>query len=129
MERRTDVLMIRLQFTVRVSNAKLEECLPNWNALKSISVATLVSHFWKIFWKSWKRAAVEKLLSQWTAIKKWSSDKFRHTNNEKQPCIYKSRNSAEVIAKSLSNGDGYDDEENIFENGVQEGSLFSSDPE
>ena len=86
-----------------------------------------MSNVWKIFWKLWKRVAVEKLLSQWTAIKKWSNDEFRHTNNEKQPRRYKSRNSAEVIVKSLSDGDGYNDEENISENGVEEGSLFSSD--
>ena len=32
-----------------------------------------------------------------------------------------------MIVKSLSDGDGYDDEENISENWVKEGYLFSSD--
>ena len=86
--------------------------------LKSISVATLVSNFSKIFWKLWKRVAVGKLVPI-TAIKKWSIDKFRHTTKEKQTRSYKSRNSAEVIVKSFSDGDGYDDEENISENGVE----------
>ena len=31
--------------------------------------------------------------------------------------------------QTMRNGDGYDDEENIFENGVEEGSLFFSDSE
>ena len=73
-----------------------------------------MSNFWKIFWKLWKRVAVGKLLSQWTAIKKWSIDKFRHTTKEKQPRKYKQRNSAKGIVKSLSDGDSCDDEENIF---------------
>ena len=34
-----------------------------------------------------------------------------------------------MIVKSLNDGDGYDDEENISENGVEEGYLFSSDSE
>ena len=72
---------------------------------------------------SWKR------LSQWTAIKKWSNDKFRHTTKKKQPRSYKSRNSAEVIVKSLSDGDAYDEKENISENRVEEEYLFSSDSE
>ena len=32
-----------------------------------------------------------------------------------------------MIAKSLSDGDGYDDGENISENWVEEGYMFSSD--
>ena len=52
-----------------------------------------------------------------------------HTTKEKQPRSYKSHNSTEVIVKSLSYGDGYDDEENISENGIEEGYLFSCDSE
>ena len=68
-------------------------------------------------------------MSQWTAIKKWSIDKFSHTTKEKQPRSYKSHNSAEVTVKSLSDGNGYNDAENISENGIEEGYLFSSDSE
>ena len=68
-------------------------------------------------------------MSQWTAIKKCNNDKFRHTTEEEGPRSYKSRSSAEGIVKSLSDDDGYDDEENISENGVEEGYLFSSDSE
>ena len=73
--------------------------------------------------------AVGKRVSQWTAIKKWSNDEFRHTTEKKQPRNYKSCNSAEVIAKSFSDGYVYDEKENISENRVQEGYLFSSDSE
>ena len=85
--------------------------------------------FEKYFGNLWKRVAVGKLLSQWTTIEKWSNDKFRHTTKEKQPRSYKSRNPAEAIVKSISDEDGYNDEENISENGVEEGYLFSSDSE
>ena len=64
-----------------------------------------------------------------SAIKKWSIDKFRHTTEEKGPRNCKWRNSAEVNVESLSDDDSYDDEENISENGVEEGYLFSSDSE
>ena len=40
---------------------------------------------------------------------------------------YKSRNSAKVNVKSLSDDDSYDEEENISENGDEEGYLFSCD--
>ena len=86
-----------------------------------------MSNFWKKFRKLQKRVEVGKPLSQWTAIKEWSNDKFRHTTKDKQPHSYKSHNSAEVIVNSLSDGDGYDDEENISENGIEEAYLFSSD--
>ena len=47
-------VMIRLLFTVPISNAKLErmfskECFPNSNLLKSISVVPLLSNVCKIF--------------------------------------------------------------------------------
>ena len=68
-------------------------------------------------------------MPQWTAIKKCGTDKFRHTTEEKGPRSYKSRSSAEGIVESLSDDDGYDDEENISENGFEERYLFSSDSE
>ena len=40
-----------------------------------------------------------------SAIKKWSIDKVRRTTEEKGPHSLKSRNSAEVNVKSLSDDD------------------------
>ena len=62
-----------------------------------------------------------------SAIKKLSIDKVRHTTEEKGSRSYKSRNSAKVNVKSLSDDDSYDEEENISENGDEEGYLFSCD--
>ena len=64
-----------------------------------------------------------------SAIKKWSIDKVRPATDEKGPGRYKSRNSAEVNVKSLSDDDSYDEEEHISENGDEERYLFSSDSE
>ena len=62
-----------------------------------------------------------------SAIKKWSIDKVRRTTEEKGSRSYKSLNSAKVNVKSLSDDDSYDEEENISENGDEEGYLFSCD--
>ena len=62
-----------------------------------------------------------------SAIKKLSIDKVRRTTEEKGSRSYKSRNSAKVNVKSLSDDDSYHEEENISENGDEEGYLFSCD--
>ena len=62
-----------------------------------------------------------------SAIKKLSIDKVRRTIEEKGSRSYKSRNFAKVNVKSLSDDDSYDEEENISENGDEEGYLFSCD--
>ena len=61
------------------------------------------------------------------ALKKWSIDKVRRTTKENGPRSYKSRNSAKVNVKSLSDGDSCDEEDNVSENRGKEGHLFSSD--
>ena len=58
---------------------------------------------------------------------KWSIDKVKHATEEKGPCSNKSRNSAKVNVKSVTDDDNYNEEENIPENGEEEGYLFSSD--
>ena len=63
-----------------------------------------------------------------SAINKWSIDKVRQVIKEKGRHSCKSRNSAKVNVKSLSDDDNYDEEENISENG-EEGYLASSDSE
>ena len=63
-----------------------------------------------------------------SAINKWSIDKIRRAIKKKGPRSCKSRNSAKVNVKSLSDDDNYDEEENISENG-EEGYLVSSDSE
>ena len=63
------------------------------------------------------------------AIKEWSIDKFRRATGEKGLCSLKSRNSVEVNVKSLSDDDSYNEEENISENGDEQGYLLSSDPQ
>ena len=63
-----------------------------------------------------------------SAINEWSIDRVRHAIKEKGPRSCKSRNSAKVNVKSLSDDDNYDEEENISENG-EEGYLVSSDSE
>ena len=63
------------------------------------------------------------------AINKWSIDKVRPALKEKRPCSCKSRNSAKVNVKSLSDDDNYDEEENISENEEEKGHLVSSDSE
>ena len=62
-----------------------------------------------------------------SAIKKWSIDKVMHATDEKDSRSCKSRGSAEVNVKSLSDDDGYKEEENISGNGDEEEYLFSSD--
>ena len=64
-----------------------------------------------------------------SAIKKWSIDKVRRATEEKGPCSYKSRNSAEVNVKSLSDDDSYGEEEIISEQWDDEGCLFSYNSE
>ena len=64
-----------------------------------------------------------------SAIKKWNTDKVRWATEEKRRRSCKSRNFAEVNAKSLSDDDSYDEEENISGNGGKEKYLFSSDSE
>ena len=61
------------------------------------------------------------------AIKKWSIDKVRCATEKKGSRSCKSRNSAKVSVKSLSDNDSYDEEKNISENGDAEEYLFSCD--
>ena len=69
-----------------------------------------------------------EMFDQISAINKWNIDKIRLPIKENWGRSCKSRNSAKVNAKSLSDDDNYDEEENISENG-EEGYLVSSDSE
>ena len=60
---------------------------------------------------------------------KWSIDRVRCTTEETGSCSYRTRNSAKVNVKSLSDDGSYDEDENVSENGDEEGYLFSSDSE
>ena len=64
-----------------------------------------------------------------SAKKKWNIDKVRRTTKDKGSHSYKSCNSAKVNVASLSDDDSYKGQENISENGDEEGYLFSSDSE
>ena len=48
-----------------------------------------------------------------SAIRKWGIDKVRRATEEKGRRSYKSRNSAEVNVKSLSDDDSYNEEEHF----------------
>ena len=75
--------------------------------------------------------AVGKLLTQCqSAIKKWTIDTVRRATEVMRSRSYKSRTChPEVNVKYLNDDDSYDEEENISENGNEEGYLFSSDSE
>ena len=62
-----------------------------------------------------------------SAIKNQSIYKVWHTTEEKGSRSYNLFNSAQVNIKSLSDGDSYDEEENISGNGDEERYFFSSD--
>ena len=62
-------------------------------------------------------------------IKKWNIDKVWCVTEEKESLSYKSRNSAEVNVKSLSDDDSYGEEEIISEQWDDEGCLFSYNSE
>ena len=55
-----------------------------------------------------------------SAITKWSIDKVMRATQEKGSRSFKSRNSAEVNVKSLSDDDREDEEKNISDNGYAE---------
>ena len=55
-----------------------------------------------------------------SAITKWSIDKVMRATQEKGLRSFKSRNSAEVNVKSLSDDDREDEEKNISDNGYAE---------
>ena len=55
-----------------------------------------------------------------SAITKWSIDKVMRATQEKGSRSFKSRNSAEVNFKSLSDDDREDEEKNISDNGYAE---------
>ena len=62
-------------------------------------------------------------------IKKWNIDKVWCATEEKESLSYKSRNSAEVNVKSLSDDDSYGEKEIISEHWDDEGYLFSYNSE
>ena len=119
--------MIRLLFTVSVSNAKLERMFSKLEHVKvtfccSLSVKRLENIF-----------RIMEVGSSWetfdpiSAMKKWRIDNVRCTAEEKGPRSHKSSNSAEVNVKSHSDDDSYDEDENISESGDEEGYLLFSD--
>ena len=57
------LLMITLLFIVPVSNAKLKRIFSKLKRVKN-NFRCSPSNIWKIFWKSWKRVAVRKHLTQ-----------------------------------------------------------------
>ena len=67
--------------------------------------------------------------SSWETLDPISAinNKIRRAIKKKGPRSCKSRNSAKVNVKSLSDDDNYDEEENISQNGKEEGYLVSSD--
>ena len=116
--------MSRLLFTVPVSNAKLERMLTK---LKRAKINFRCSLGFKCLEKN---SRIIEEGSNWetfdpiSAIKKWSIAKVRRASEKEGLSSYKSRNSAEVNIKSLSDDDNYDEEENIYENGDEEEYFF-----
>ena len=119
--------MITLLFTVPVSNAKLERMFSKLKRVKtnfrgSIGVKQLENIF-----RAMEEGSSWETFDPISAIKKWGIDTVRRTIKEKISRNLKSRNSAKVNVKSLSDDGSYDEEENISENGDEVGSCFFSD--
>ena len=121
--------MIRLLFTVPVSNAKFERMFSKLKHVKTNFHCSLAVKRLENILRIMKEGISWETLDPMSAIKKWSIDTVRRTPEEKGSRSYKPRNSAKVNVKSLSDDDSYDEEENISENGDEERYLFSSDSE
>ena len=121
--------MIRLIFTVSVSNTKVERMFSKLKHVKNnFHCCLCVKHLGNIL-RTMEEGSSWQTFVLISVIKKWNIDKVRRTTMEKGQHSYKSRNSAKVNVKSLSDDDSYHEEESISENGDEEGYLFFSDSE
>ena len=123
------LLMIRLLFTVSVSKGNLERMLYKLKLVKTSFRCSLgVKRFENIL-RIMEEGSSWETFDPISAIMKWSIDRVRCTTEETGSCSYRTRNSAKVNVKSLSDDGSYDEDEHVSENGDEEGYLFSSDSE
>ena len=111
--------MIRLLFTVPVSNAKLEIMLSKLKCVKINFCCSLAVKVLENILRIMEEAGSWETFDPMSAIKKWGIDKVRRGTKQKGPRCCKLLNSAEVNVKSLSDDDSYDEELESY--------LFSSD--
>ena len=121
------LLMIRLLFTVPMSDIKTRKNISKLKHVKTNSCCSLGVKCLENILRIMEEGSSWETFDPISAIKKWSNDKVRHTTKEKRSRSYKSCNFAKMNVKSLSDDDNYSEEENIFENGEEEGYLVSSD--
>ena len=91
-----------------------------------ISVIVDDCTLYKFVLKNEKNKKIKKIKKTYVYVIK---KKVTRTTQDKGSYSYKSHNSAKVNVKSLSDGDNYDEEENISENGDEEGYLLFPDSE
>ena len=118
--------MFRLLFTVPVYKAKLERMFFELKCVKVNFCCSLSVRGLENILRILEECSSWETYDPMSAIKKWSIDKVRDATEEKGPRSYKPRNTAEANVKFHSDDDSYDEEENISENGDEEGYLFSS---
>ena len=98
------LLMIILLFIVPVSNAKLERMFSKLKRVK-INFRCSLSTFQKILLKIMEEGSSQETFNPMSAITKQAIDKVRRATEEKGSRGFKSRNSAKVNVKSLSDDD------------------------
>ena len=115
------ILIIRLLFTVPISNAKLERMFSKLKLVKTNIRCSLGVNRLENILRIMEEGRIWETFGPTYVRKKWSTDKVRYTTEEKRSRSHKSRNSAKVNVTTLSDDDSYDEEENISENGDEEG--------
>ena len=96
------LLMIRLLFTVSVSNAKLERM---FSKLKRVKTKKILENILENILAVMPEGSSSETFDPMSATKKWNIDIVRLATEKKEPRSYKSCNSAEVNVKSLSDDD------------------------
>ena len=114
------LLMITLLFTVPVSNAKLERMFSKLKRVKTNFRGSIGVKQLENILRAMEEGSSWETFDPISAVKKWGIDTVRRTIKEKISRNLKSRNSAKVNVKSLSDDGSYDEEENISENGDEE---------